>query len=161
MIAKKVNNVFEMNNMVVVLQYGDMNSKEWDDIRYELKKNEVSVKLFPNRVTSKALEDTIYSAISPLFLSTTCVMYSKESNLKPFLAAIKKQPKLELLGAKIDNRLLSRQNITEYAKLPSQRELYTDLAQYLARPAMQISLLLQENQKQLSINLSQYVKQQQ
>ena len=159
MIAQRVREVFESNSMVVVFQYNDMNCKEWDELRFALSSNEVSVKVFPNKVTCKALEDTVYHAMSPLFLSSTCVMYSEEPKIKAMVNAAKQQPKLELLGAKVDDRLLSRQDIAGYAKLPPKDELYVELVQLLSKPALRMSMLLQQNQSKLSSNLSAYAKQ--
>lgn len=115
--------------------------------------------MFPNRVSCKALEDTKYREISPLFLGATFVTYSKEAKVKPLLSAIKKQPKVELLGAKIDEQLLSRKSVVDYSKLPSLTELHGQLIQMLSEPSRRLSMLLGQNQTNLSGNLSQYVSQ--
>ncbi|XP_032239578.1 39S ribosomal protein L10, mitochondrial [Nematostella vectensis] len=156
-----VSNVREVfgNSCVTVFQYGDMNTAEWEDLRYALSKHNVKVKIFPNRVTHKALEDTIYDGIIPLFACTTCVIYSEEPAVKPILDVIKRQPKLELLGAKIDNRLMSVRNVQDFAKLPSLTELHVTLVQLLQHQSNQLGSLLQQNQSQLSSNLDQLVKQ--
>ena len=159
MIASKVREVFNNNKMVVVFQYSDMNTIEWDDLRNNLRLSDIKVKVFPNRVTHKALENSIYQEVLPLFLCTTCVMYSEELNMKPLIDVVKKQPKLELLGAKVENRLLSRTGIKECAKLPPLKELHINLLQLLQKPASQLNYLLQQNQRLLTQNLSQYVEQ--
>lgn len=159
MIASKVRDVFDKNEMVAVFQYSDMNTTEWEDLRHTLGRSDIKVKVFPNRVTHKALENSIYQEISPLFLCTTCIMYSKEPNVKPLVDAVKKQPKLELLGAKVENRLFSRTGVREFAKLPSLKELHVNLVQILQKPASQLNYLLKQNQRLLTQNLSQYVEQ--
>lgn len=145
--------------MVAVLQYGDLNTTEWEDLRFNLSTKDIGLKVFPNRVTHKALEDSIYSNIVPLFSCTTCIMYSKEPKVKTMIDAIKKQSKLELLGAKVENRLLSKSNTQEFSKLPSLQELHGQLAQLLQKPASNLSYLVEQNQRQLSGNLSQFVNQ--
>lgn len=159
MIADQLRKVFESNNMVVVCQFSDMNTEEWEDLRFNLNKEEITLKMFPNRVSCKALEDTKYREISPLFLGATFVTYSKEAKVKPLLSAIKKQPKVELLGAKIDEQLLSRKSVVDYSKLPSLTELHGQLIQMLSEPSRRLSMLLGQNQTNLSGNLSQYVSQ--
>jgi len=159
MIADQLREVFESNNMVVVCQFSDMNTEEWEDFRFNLNKEEITLKMFPNRVSCKALEDTKYREISPLFLGATFVTYSKEAKVKPLLSAIKKQPKVELLGAKIDGQLLSRKSVVDYSKLPSLTELHGQLIQMLSEPSRRLSMLLGQNQMNLSGNLSQYVSQ--
>ncbi|XP_031556135.1 39S ribosomal protein L10, mitochondrial-like [Actinia tenebrosa] len=159
MIASKVKDVFDNNEMVAVFQYNDMNTTEWENLRHNLSRSDIKVKVFPNKVTHKALENSIYQEISPLFLCTTCIMYSKEPIVKPLIDAVKKQPKLELLGAKVQNRLLSRTGVRECAKLPPLKELHVNLVQLLQKPASQLNYLLQQNQRLLTQNLFQYVEQ--
>ena len=156
MIASEVRSVFENNNIVAVFHYGDMSIVEWEDLRFELRKQFTCVKVFPNKVACKALEETVYKEISPLFLSTTCVVYSDEGTVKPILAIIKKQPKMELMGAKIDNRLMSRHAVMEYAKLPSLQEQHFTLVHNLSSPANRLSASLQQNQQQLVDSLSRH-----
>ena len=52
--ADEIRHVFETNNMVIVCQFSDMNTAEWEDLRYTLRKDEIGVKMFPNKITCKA-----------------------------------------------------------------------------------------------------------
>ncbi|CAH3184040.1 unnamed protein product [Porites lobata] len=159
MIADQVREVFDSNNMVVVCHFSDLNTQEWEELRFNLGKDEITVKMFPNRVSCKALENTKYCEITPLFLASTFVTYSKEAKVKPLLSAVKKQPKVELLGGKIDNRLLSRKSLVDYSKLPSLTELHGQLLHVLSEPSRRLTTLLGQNQTNLAENLSQYVSQ--
>ncbi|KAM7442008.1 hypothetical protein ABFA07_009038 [Porites harrisoni] len=159
MIADQVREVFDSNNMVVVCHFSDLNTQEWEELRFNLGKDEITVKMFPNRVSCKALENTKYCEITPLFLASTFVTYSKEAKVKPLLSAVKKQPKVELLGGKIDNQLLSRKSVVDYSKLPSLTELHGQLLHVLSEPSRRLTTLLGQNQTNLAENLSQYVSQ--
>ncbi|XP_068751562.1 large ribosomal subunit protein uL10m-like [Montipora capricornis] len=159
MIADQVRDVFESNDMVLVFQFGDMDTKEWEELRFTLKKDDITVKMFPNRVTTKALEDTKYREVTPLFLAPTFVTFSKEAKVKPLLSAIKKQPKVELLGGKIDDQLLSRNSVVDYSTLPLLIELQGQLLQILSEPSRRLTTLLGQSQSNLSASLSQYVSQ--
>lgn len=145
--------------MVVVCQFSDMNTAEWEDLRYALGKDEIKVKMFPNRITCKALENTKYREVTPLFLASTVVTYSKEAKVKPLLSEIRKQPKMAILGGKIDNRLLSRKAVADYSKLPSLTEQHIQLLQMFSEHSRRLTTLLEQNQMNLSGNLSQYVDQ--
>lgn len=158
-LADQIRQVFESNNMVVVCQFSDMNTAEWEDLRYALGKDEIKVKMFPNRITCKALENTKYREVTPLFLASTVVTYSKEAKVKPLLSEIRKQPKMAILGGKIDNRLLSRKAVADYSKLPSLTEQHVQLLQMLSEHSRRLTTLLEQNQMNLSVNLSQYVDQ--
>ncbi|XP_073230573.1 large ribosomal subunit protein uL10m-like [Porites lutea] len=159
MIADQVREVFDSNNMVVVCHFSDLNTQEWEELRFNLGKDEITVKMFPNRVSCKALENTKYCEITPLFLASTFVTYSKEAKVKLLLSAVKKQPKVELLGGKIDNQLLSRKSVMDYSKLPSLTELHGQLLHMLSEPSRRLTTLLGQNQTNLAENLSQYVSQ--
>ena len=158
-IADQVRDIFASNDMVLVFQFTDMDTANWEDLRFALRKDDIKAKMLPNKVTCKALENTMYREMAPLFLAATFVTYSKEANVRPLLAAVKKQPKVELLGGKIDNQLLSRKSVIEYSKLPSLTELHGQLVQLLLEPSRRLSSALQQNQLNLSVNLSQYVRQ--
>ena len=158
-LADKIREVFESNNMVVICQFSDMNTVEWEDLRYTLGKDEIKVKMFPNRITCKALENTKYREINPLFLASTVVTYSKEAKVKTLLSGIRKQPKMDILGGKVDNQLLSRKALVNYSKLPSLAEQHVHLLQILSEHSTRLVTLLEQNQMNLSGNLSQYVEQ--
>ena len=159
MMADEIRNVFETNNMVIVCQFSDMNTAEWEDLRYTLGGDEIKVKMFPNKITCKALENTKYREILPLFLAATVVTYSKESKVKPLLTEMKKRPKMGILGGKIDDKLLSRKGVVDYAKLPSLPEQYGQLLHMVSEHSRRLTTLLEQNQMNLSGNLSQYVSQ--
>ena len=115
--------------------------------------------MFPNRNTCKALENTKYREINPLFLASTVVTYSKEAKVKPLLSGIRKQPKMDVLGGKVDNHLLSRKALVDYSKLPSLTEQHVQLLQIVSDHSKRLVTLLEQNQMSLSGNLSQYVEQ--
>lgn len=157
MIAEEIRNVFEMNNMVIVCQFSDMNTAEWEDLRYTLGKDEIVVKMFPNKITCKALENTKYREILPLFLAATVVTYSKEAKVKTLLTELKKQPKMGILGGKVDEKLLSRKDVVDYAKLPHLTEQYGQLLHMVTEHSRRLTTLLEQNQMNLITNLTQYV----
>lgn len=159
MLADQIREVFESNDMVVVCQFSDMNTAEWEDLRHALGKEEIKVKMFPNKITCKALENTKYQEITPLFLASTVVTYSKEAKVKLLLAGMRKQPKMDILGGKVDDRLLSRKGVVDYSKLPSLTEQHVQLLQMLSEHSRKLTTLLEQNQMNLSGNLSQYVDQ--
>ncbi|KAJ7353772.1 hypothetical protein OS493_032355 [Desmophyllum pertusum] len=47
MLADEIRDVFDSNNMLVVCQFIDMNTTDWEDLRYTLSKDEIRVKMFP------------------------------------------------------------------------------------------------------------------
>jgi len=50
-----------------------MRTEEWEELRFTLNKDDIAVKMFPTRVTAKALEDTKYREVTALLLAPTFV----------------------------------------------------------------------------------------
>ena len=136
-----------------------MKSDEWSDLRYELRQENVAVKVYPNTLLKKYLENTIYKNVSCLFWTNTAVALFGDANMKAVLKIFKNSPKIELLGGKIDNTLMNSQQIEQYAKLPSLEQLHGQLIQLLSSPSQQLTRLLRTNQSNLSMSLEQYTKQ--
>lgn len=136
-----------------------MKTDEWNDLRYELRQENVAVKVYPNSLLKNYLENTIYRNISCLFWTNTAVALFGDVNMKAVLKIFKNSPKIELLGGKIDNTLMNIQQIEQYTKLPSLEQLQGQLIQLLTSPSQQLTRLLQTNQSNLSISLEQYTKQ--
>ena len=145
--------------MVFVLHYNGLNSREWGDLRYDLTQENIRLKIFPNKITMKALETTPYSNLAMLFHSDTAVAFTDDTDLKKFLRLVNTNSKIEILGAKIDNELMSKGQIASYSKLPSLDQQRVELVQLLSQPSSTLLSLLKSNQTNLSTLLSQYVTQ--
>lgn len=158
-LGKEIINVFENNSKVLLLQYNALNSDEWQGLRYDMRKENAKIKVYPNKITCKFLSDTVYSNLTILFRSETCIAYGDSMNLKNIVRILNTNPKTELIGAKIDNTLMNKQQIVDYSKLPSLDQCRSELVQILSQPSKKLSQLLQTNQSYLSMSLAQYIKQ--
>ena len=140
-------------------QYGSLKNTEWNDLRYELAKENIQVKVFPNKISAKVLEGTKYENFQVMFRSSTTTCFSSENNLKVLLKIMKSFPKLELMGGKVDNEFLSRKQVIEHGKLPAIETMQAQFSQLLTQSPQQLTHLLCQSQRQLSVNLEQYVSQ--
>jgi large subunit ribosomal protein L10 len=155
-IADEVRRVFTENNMVVVLQHHGLTVQEWDNARYDLADHNIKIKVFPNRVACKALENTIYKYTQPLFCSTTAVAFSKDPAVTGLFSVLKNHPKLLLIGGKVDNTLMSQDGLRVYSKLPSAQQLQSELTGIVQSPLVNLSCLMQSNQLRLTLLLQQW-----
>ena len=135
-----------------------MNSQEWNDFRYSMKQENVKVKIYPNRLTQVHLAKTMYWNLAPLFVTDTCIAYGDDINMSAILKHLNATPKVELIGAKIDNSLMNQSQIVAYSKLASLEQLRAELVGILSSPAQKLTTLLEANQTNLSGSLTQYVK---
>lgn len=67
-----------------------MDIKEWEELRFIFKKDDIIVKMFLNRVIIKVLEDIKYCEVILLFLVLIFVIFFKVVKVKFLLLVIKK-----------------------------------------------------------------------
>lgn len=159
-VFNEIREILNDNKMVTAFHYNDgITSQEWEDLRYTMKQKGITVKIVPNKVTQKSLEGTPYVNMQPLFLSSTGIFYSQESNTTAeMLKILKSYPRIEILGGKFEDRLLSKSGILDFATLPSLDILRGQFSQLLSLSSSRISSLLNNNQGRLASLLTQHLK---
>lgn len=113
---------------MAVYHYSALTGNEWDQVRYQLDDKGVRIKVLNSRITRKAIKGTSYEVMSPLFIGSTAIAYSRDSNcLQDVLKAAKKEPKLLLLGGLVENQLFTPAGLNKISKLPSKMVLQQEL----------------------------------
>ena len=119
MIASQLLDTFAQHEMVVLYHYNSLNTQEWNGIRFKLSESGIRVKVFPSKISIKALKGTAYSNITPLFRGCTAVAYAREPTaVKELLAVTKSEAKLYLLGGVVEKQILTPVCLRDYAALP-------------------------------------------
>lgn len=72
------------------------------------------------------------------------------------IGKLKKTPELHVLCGVVDDRLLSKTHLEQYALLPDKQTLLAQTSALLGQPAQRISSLLTSQQEQLVRNLESY-----
>ncbi|XP_035002116.1 39S ribosomal protein L10, mitochondrial [Hippoglossus stenolepis] len=152
--------VFQDCKMVAVVQNSASSAEDMMLLKNRLFKHGIIVKFFPNQVTRSFLMDTVHSNMAPLFIGPTVLFISKEPKVKEMLKALKSSPQMTLLGACIDNTLLSVDGIVSYSKLPSVAVVQGQLVSGLTMLTSHTASLLQRHPAHLSALLQQHVRQQ-
>lgn len=159
MIASQLRGVFESSKLVVLFHYNDLSVQEWTNLRLDLAKSNLKIKIFPSKVAAKALEGTVYRNIVPLFKGCTAVAYGQdESSVTDLLSCTTKEANLHLLGGVVDNQMFNPRGLQEYADLPSAEKLYQQLLGILTQPQMMLRSHLQAIPQRLSQMLGQVVQ---
>ena len=143
--------------MVAVLSYFDMRNTDWNELIYEVSKSNICFRFLPNKIVHRALDNTQYVNICPLFISTNVVAYSQDVQVKGLLHALKSQRKVQLLGGKVNDRLFAINGFSWLSKLPSLEELHAELSAILLQPIQNIPHLLIKNQQTLTQNLEMLI----
>ncbi|RXN09663.1 oxysterol-binding -related 6-like isoform X1 [Labeo rohita] len=127
LLRKDLETLFKECKMIAVVQNNAINAEDLMVLKHKLKRHNISVKFFPNQVTRSFLSNSVYSNMLPLFVGQTVIIVSKEPKVKEMLQALKHSPQMVLLGACIENTLLSYQGILSYSKLPSMTTIQGEL----------------------------------
>ncbi|XP_041819058.1 39S ribosomal protein L10, mitochondrial [Chelmon rostratus] len=152
--------VFRECKMIAVVQNSACNAEDMLILKHRLYKHDISVKFFSNQVVRSFLNDSIYSNMAPLFIGPTVLIVSKEPKAKEMLRTLRASPQMTLLGACIENTLLSAQGVVNFSKLPSVSVVRGELVGGLTMLTSRTASMLQHHPAHLSALLQQYVKQQ-
>ncbi|XP_040885533.1 39S ribosomal protein L10, mitochondrial [Toxotes jaculatrix] len=160
LMKRDLKNLFQDCKMVAVVQNNSCNAEDMMNLKYRLHKHGITIKFFPNQVIQSFLKDSIYCNMTPLFIGPTVLFVSKEPKLKEMLTTLRSSPQMTLLGARVENMLLSVEGIVNYSKLPSLTVVQGQLVGGLTMLTSHTASMLQHHPAHLSALLQQYVKQQ-
>ncbi|XP_077108383.1 large ribosomal subunit protein uL10m isoform X2 [Ranitomeya variabilis] len=150
--------VVQENKMVAVFQRNSIGTEDFLHLRHRLHKHEIYIKIFPLQVIRKVLGQSYLQALLPLFAGQTFMIVSQHAKVKEMLQAIRTAPQIQLLGACVENRLLSKQGIVNYSKLPSKEMLQGQLVGTLTMLTAQTANLLTHHSTRLCTMLEQHSK---
>lgn len=128
-IAREVLNWFNQSKMVAFFHLNSINADDFFNARVALHKQNMQLKVYGKKIIKMAVEGTAFEAVIPLFDSNHCIVFSSEEQVSKLLRTTKKVPQMVLMAGIVQNRLLSRNELTEFANLP---DLTTARAQLVA-----------------------------
>ncbi|XP_025059531.1 39S ribosomal protein L10, mitochondrial [Alligator sinensis] len=160
LLRRQVGEMFRDSKMIAVCQFNSPSNDEMQLVNYHLLKHNIRVKRFPNEIMKAFLSESKYKNLLPLFVGNNILLVSPETKAKEMLRILKRVPEVVLLGACIENTILSRQGVLNYSKLPSLELAQGQVAGALALVPSQMCTVLQSNSVRLTALLNQYIKQQ-
>ncbi|KFV62401.1 hypothetical protein N307_01939, partial [Dryobates pubescens] len=128
-------------------------------LRHYLRRHNIQVKFVLNEVVRPVLSQSKYRNLLPLFVARNILLVSPEAKAKEMLRVLKGVPQVNLLGACIDDTILSRQGVENFAKLPSLEATQGQTVGALALLPSQTSSLLQRGPAHLTALLDQHLRQ--
>ncbi|XP_067992772.1 large ribosomal subunit protein uL10m [Melanerpes formicivorus] len=159
LLQRQVREAFRDNRMVAVCQFNSMPEEEVALLRHYLRKHNIQVKFVLNEVVRPVLSQSKYRNLLPLFVARNILLVSPEAKAKEMLRVLKGVPQVNLLGACIDDTILSRQGVENFAKLPSLEATQGQTVGALALLPSQTSSLLQRGPAHLTALLEQHLRQ--
>ncbi|XP_074519564.1 large ribosomal subunit protein uL10m [Halichoeres trimaculatus] len=157
---RDLDKIFKDCKMIAVLQNNSSNAEDMMVLKNRLHKHDIRVRFFTNQVMRSYLKNSLYCNMAPLFIGPTVMIVSSEPKVKEMLKILRASPQMTLLGACIENSLLSVQGVQNYSKLPSVTVVQGELVSGLTMLTSRTASMLQRHPAHLSALLQQYVKQQ-
>lgn len=119
-IAREVYNWFGHSKFIGIFHLNSITQEDLFKVRVELHNKSITLKSYGPNIMKMALTNTEFENTLPLFGSSFCIAFAPETkNLKDILRVTKKVPQLILLAGVLENRIMSRTELTQYAALPS------------------------------------------
>ncbi|NXG47954.1 RM10 protein, partial [Psilopogon haemacephalus] len=158
LLQRQVREAFRDSRMVAVCQFNSMPDEELVMMRHYLRKHNIEVKFVLNEIVRTVLAQSKYKNLLPLFVARNILLVSPETKAKEMLRVLKGVPQVNLLGACIDDTILSRQGVENFAKLPSLEATQGQTVGALALLPSQTSSLLQRGPAHLTALLDQHLQ---
>lgn len=128
-------------------------SEELRKIKISMLKNEIHFRQYSIQVLETAMHGTRFSSLADILVYYGVFCFSHKNRL-PFLNKLtKKHPNLILLGAIAENRVMNKEQLTEYTNLPSIDVLRAQLCHTLSTPSTAIHSSLGYHLTDLSSSL--------
>ncbi|TMW49833.1 hypothetical protein DOY81_005073 [Sarcophaga bullata] len=157
-ISREVRNWLENSKMIAIFHLNSIKSDDFFDVRVQLHKQNMQLKMYGAKIVRKAVEGSRFEAILPLFESQQCIVFSPEQKVSQLLKTTRKVPQMLLLGGIVDNTLLSRNEFMSYAQLPGLQSAQAELVHTLNSAASSLVQNLEAHQNNFVNVLDVYAK---
>ena len=121
---------FEKANIAIVTDYKGLTVTVLQELRHNLRRNDAEFRVAKNTLLIRAVEETDYAGLQEHFVGTTALTVSYGDPVAPakiLTEFSKDHPELKIRTAVLDGKLLSADEITALAKLPSKEVLLSQM----------------------------------
>ena len=135
---------FENSEAVLVTHYQGLTVKQLDELRKQMREQDIQFKITKNRITKLALEKTKCKDLANLFTGPTAVALSKDaiSTAKILTKFSKENNNLKILGGIMGKEILDVAAVANVATLPTLDEARAKIIGILRSPAQKIVSIL-------------------
>ncbi len=140
-LIKSLNSTFNNAGVVVVTHQSGLTVDESTDLRVKMREVGAKYQVAKNRIVKLALKDTKYENIIDLFSGPTAIAVSEDpvSAPKIIFKFAKENDKLSIIGAGLDGKILSVDEVKQLALLPSLDELRGKLVGLIKSPSQKLA----------------------
>ena len=122
---KKLHQTFLDSQSIIVTHISGLTVAETTDLRSNMRKANCNFKVTKNKIVKLALKKTKFEYLDNLFAGPTAIGSSEDeiSPAKVLVNFTNENEKIKIIGGGIDDKLLSVEEITKLATLPSLDEI--------------------------------------
>ncbi|KAM4884366.1 large ribosomal subunit protein uL10m [Sylvia borin] len=146
------------SRMVAVCHYNPMAEEDVATLRHYLRRHNIHLKFVLNEVMRPVLAQSKFRELLPLFVCRNVLLVSAEAPAREMLRVLKGVPHVTLLGACIDDTILSRQGVENFSRLPSLEVCQGQTVAALSLLSSQTSSLLQRGPAHLTALLDEHIR---
>ncbi|NXT69721.1 RM10 protein, partial [Chaetops frenatus] len=157
-LQRQVQETLRCSRLLAVCQYNSMADEDLVTLRRYLRKHNIHLHFVLNEVVRPVLEHSKYRNLLPLFVCRNVLLASPEPRAREMLRVLKGVPQVTLLGACIDDTILSRQGVENFARLPSLEVSQGQTVAALSLLSSQTSSLLQQGPAHLTALLDEHIR---
>lgn len=157
-LSRELRELFETSEMVLICQKNSIDSYEFFKFKVALHQKDVKVKVHGKKILTAALNDTKFRNLLPVVSVYSCMLFGSPSSIGHILKVLKKTPPILLLAGTMSDRILSKNELIEYSKLPDLQTVRAQFAATLNAAGGQILNNLQAHQSNLCYMLDAHAK---
>ncbi|KAI8428037.1 hypothetical protein MSG28_002331 [Choristoneura fumiferana] len=156
-LAQECLNWFNTSKMVVFLHTNSISMEDKMPIFATLKKNNMHLRTYGKKIVSMATKGTRYEAVNHLFTSHQQVIFGQPENAAKMFKIMKKTPQLVIMAGIIQDRLMSKNELLEFSKLPNLEVARSQLCSVLQSAGSCLVGQLNQSQKILVSHLETHL----
>ncbi|XP_056368240.1 39S ribosomal protein L10, mitochondrial [Oenanthe melanoleuca] len=150
--------VLAASRMLAVCQYNSMPDEDLATLRHFLRRHQIQLHFVLNEIMRPLLAQSRLQELLPLFVCRNVLLVSAEPRARELLRVLRGAPQLTLLGAVIDDTILSRRGLESFAQLPPLELARAQTVAALALLPSHTSCLLQQGPARLTALLDQHIR---
>lgn len=143
--VKELSERFANDEIVVLTHYSGLTVSEITDLRSQLREEGASFKVTKNSLAKIAVKGTKFEGMSDMFTGPTGVATSQDPVAAAKIAHkfAKGNDKLIILGGALGEKMLSKEEVEQLAKLPSLDEIRSKLVGLLVAAPTKLAGIMQ------------------
>ncbi|XP_013133748.1 PREDICTED: uncharacterized protein LOC106099685 [Papilio polytes] len=157
-LAKECLDWFNTSKMVVFLHLNSISMEDKTPIFAALRKNNMQLRTYGKKIVKMATTGTRYEAVNCLFNSHQNLIFGQPESADKMFKILKKAPQLVVMAAIIEDRLLSKNELVEFSKLPNIDMARSQLCGVLQSAASCLVGQLNQSQQTLVSHLEKHVE---